>query len=78
MGYRQLRLSLAIEALDHVERLIAHLARSGGRQRVIDEALATRDQLVEEVQEWQARVEREKVGRAHSKEVAHENERQDG
>jgi hypothetical protein len=45
---------------------------------VLKEALATRDQIVEEVQEWEARVEREKVGRTHTKEVAHDNKKQDG
>lgn len=58
MSYRQMQLSLTIEALERTEKRIPILARSEN-PRLLGELLVYRDWLVEEIQKWDQRVQAE-------------------
>lgn len=59
MSYRQMQLSLTIEALERAEKRIPILARSEN-PRLLGELMIYRDWLVEEIQKWNQRVQAER------------------
>ena len=59
MSYRQMQLSLTIEALERADKRIPILARSEN-PRLLGELMMYRDWLVEEVHKWNQSVQAER------------------
>ena len=61
MSYAETRVLLAAESLAEIEQRICRLVRSPGScARAVGDLLQTRDELVQEIQKWNHRIETER------------------